>query len=260
MHKISPKCTFIGQKSVFVETTRSTNDLAKEILREQDDVNGLVIRANYQVSGRGREQNFWFGDASKNLYVSTIVQPLNLAIKDIANLNFACALAVCDTLDKYLPSATSYVKWPNDIMVNDRKIAGMLIENQLGSQKLKSSVFGLGLNVNQDEFPIGLIHATSILQQKGEPVRMEEILETLCEMLENRINQLQQMQYQLLHAQYNHRLYKRGEHVSFKHDGSAAMGTIVEVGNEGQLIMDVNGQVKSFIQGEVKLDVYGSGN
>jgi BirA family transcriptional regulator, biotin operon repressor / biotin---[acetyl-CoA-carboxylase] ligase len=257
LHKISPSTSFIGQKHLFTKTVGSTNELAKQLNKEKGVENGFLLWSDYQSNGRGRNGKTWLGEAGLNIYASFVLKPFRLETPNLPYLNFACTLAVFDVLNHYLQKQAVQIKWPNDLIVNDKKIAGILIENQLGPKYVSSVVFGLGINVNQSRFPIGLEHATSLTQQKGIVFRKEDILERLCEYLETRFEQLESMQYELLYAQYNHLVYRRGQEIQFTHDRDTHLGILNGISRAGELIIKTKDKEEHFLQGEIKLDVYG---
>jgi BirA family transcriptional regulator, biotin operon repressor / biotin---[acetyl-CoA-carboxylase] ligase len=260
LHKISPSTSFIGQNQLFIEMVGSTNDMAKTLNREVEVENGFLLWSDFQKNGRGRNSNSWLGDPGKNIYASFILKPYKLEIKNLAYLNFACTLAVHDTLTGALPNEEIKIKWPNDLIVNGKKVAGILIENQLGPKLVSSSVFGVGINVNQGSFPTDLENVSSLAKQKGSDFRREDVLERLCEHLEVRINQLTHMLYDLLEAQYNHLLYKKDEEIQFRVEGQEYLGILKGITKRGEIVIKTEDREQVFLQGEVKLEVYGTSN
>lgn len=257
MHKISPSSAFIGQNRVFIETVSSTNEIAKEINRENDLDNGFLIWSAYQQAGRGRDDRTWFGDAGKNLLASFVLKPFQLRSDHLPMLNFACTLAALETVQTFLPQSEVKIKWPNDIMANDKKIAGILIENQINAGMVTSCIFGIGINVNQPTFPNSLPHATSILKQTGTEIRIEDVLEHICHRLEERMDQLQQMNYTLLHSQVNHLLYGKNQEVEFSQGTARSKGVIEGISTNGELEIRQGETIYRHLQGDIKLNVYG---
>jgi len=257
LHKISPASSFIGRNHLFLESVDSTNDFAKSLISENIADHGFLVYASTQNLGKGRNGNKWEGDAGKNLYASFVLKPFNLSISDLPFLNFACSLAAYDTVAHYMPHNNVWIKWPNDIIVQNKKVAGILMENTLGSSVVNSAVFGLGININQDRFSSELAHASSFVKQLGQDIRIGDVIEILCLKLEDRINQLQNMQYDLLHAQYNQVLYKKGETVDFAHEGDTFSGIINGVNRTGEIEINSTSGIHKYSQGDIKLEVYG---
>lgn len=134
-----------------------------------------VILASFQTKGKGQYQNEWISERDKNLLLSIFIQP-EISIDQQFNLSRISALALRDTVYYFLKKRVS-IKWPNDIYVEDKKIAGILIENSLGQQKIERSIIGIGLNVNQDSFSTP--NATSFLNESNKEWDLTRVLEYL---------------------------------------------------------------------------------
>ena len=142
---------------VWLDSIDSTNS---EALRRLESLpSGTVLAAREQTSGRGQRGNTWFSEAGKNLTFSVVLKSLDLPAAEVFSLNCLCSVAVSDFLDSF--GVASLVKWPNDIYAGGRKICGMLLENGLSEGSVSFSVMGIGINVNQTEFP-NLANATSM--------------------------------------------------------------------------------------------------
>ncbi|MFT7154174.1 MAG: BirA family biotin operon repressor/biotin-[acetyl-CoA-carboxylase] ligase, partial [Alteromonas macleodii] len=122
---------FIGSVCIRLERVDSSNNYARELIRDKMPIEGTVIVANEQTSGRGQRANTWFSEPKSNLTCSYILRPVFLAAKNQFVLSAAVALAVFETVYQFIPNNTLRIKWPNDILVGDKKIAGILIENTL---------------------------------------------------------------------------------------------------------------------------------
>src|SRR6476646_7284659 len=134
------------------DATPSTNDFLKEMAASQEVENFTVVTAETQTRGRGQMGATWTSEPGKNLIMSILIKGLDGAA-GIFNLNVAIALAVLEALDKHdIPELS--VKWPNDIMAGNKKVAGILIENTIKNDGRICSVVGIGLNVNQTDFTL----------------------------------------------------------------------------------------------------------
>lgn len=142
----------IGRVLIHFSSIDSTNDYATDLLAKSEPIEGTVISTDFQSTGRGQGANKWQSQAEKNLLLSVILRPKNLAVKNSFSLNLLGALSVASLIKKKYPDLRPLIKWPNDILVKDRKIAGILIRNQIQSKKIVSSVCGFGINVNQLDF------------------------------------------------------------------------------------------------------------
>ena len=143
---------FVGQKTVKLKEIDSTNNYLKNLLSNYEPVaEGTVIMADYQFAGRGQHENKWQSKAGENLTFSIYLKPNFLHPNLQFYLNKSISLGVSDCITQLIQE-DCYIKWPNDIFVNNSKIGGILIENTLRGNLLKDSVIGIGLNINQKHF------------------------------------------------------------------------------------------------------------
>ena len=177
-------------KTLWLETVDSTNSEALRRLPELAD--GTVLAAREQTAGRGQRGNTWFTEPGKNLTFSIVLkygpgglEPL--AAADAMSLNYLISVAVVGFLQSYGIWCT--VKWPNDVYVGSNKICGILIENTLAGDRLAASVIGVGLNINQREFP-QLANATSLTRCVGGEHKLEKCLEKVLGLFEYRLPDL----------------------------------------------------------------------
>src|ERR1043165_9220886 len=145
---------FIGQNKVFLPETHSTNSYAIELLKNVNAIEGTVVYTHKQTQGKGQRGNSWIAEPQRNTTLSLILRPVFLNSKNTFYLSKITALALHDLLTEILDVGQFdiKIKWPNDILVNSKKIAGVLIENSILNEHLQWSVIGIGINVNQDNF------------------------------------------------------------------------------------------------------------
>lgn len=144
---------------------------------------GSLIVAEIQTAGRGQHHKKWEGKPGENLTFSLIFQP-NTAER-LTILTFACAYAVYDIAQKYAQDKIVQLKWPNDVLINDKKVAGVLTETVFNGNKLERVVVGIGLNVNQLNFEDELEHnATSLAHHTEEKLVREKMLAEILSRLE----------------------------------------------------------------------------
>ena len=129
----------------------STNDFLKDLSRSQITENFTTVIAKNQTNGKGQMGSTWNSEASKNLIMSVLIKDVLEDISQIFDLNVATALSVIQVLEEYNVPKLS-IKWPNDIMSDNKKMCGILIENSFKSDNKIESVVGIGLNVNQKSF------------------------------------------------------------------------------------------------------------
>ncbi len=144
-----------------LQNTKSTNDEALNLLSKTRPIEGTAFLAAYQSSGRGQFGSNWISDPDKNVLCSIIVYPEFLDASQSFNLLMQISLAVVDTVSLYLPENEIYIKWPNDIYFNNKKIGGILLQTAIRGKLLEYAVCGIGLNIQQESFPPNCPQAAS---------------------------------------------------------------------------------------------------
>jgi len=245
---------FIGKVYHHFDELPSTNDYARELLAKSKPPEGTVVRAAGQSAGRGQYGSRWLSTPGQNLLLSIILYPVWLEAGEQFRLSEAVALAVLDTVN-YLPAFArtaagkrqTTVKWPNDIYLNDHKTAGILIQNTLSGASLQSSVVGIGLNVNQREFPPEAPKATSLCLASGEAFDLDAVAESLFTCVEQRYLQLKSGNTAALRTEYLQNLYGLRENRRFvRADGSRFDGEIQDVAEDGRLVIRTNAGQEMF--------------
>ncbi len=150
---------------LWLEEVDSTNNYLKEWLQREPLEEGTTVVADYQVRGRGQRGNGWSSDKGKNLLFSLLLRPKGVRANEQFILSCIASLAVKRVLDCFTDDIC--IKWPNDIYWKEKKIAGMLIENDLLGREITHSVVGIGINVNQRGFPADLPNPVSLCQITG---------------------------------------------------------------------------------------------
>lgn len=164
--------------------TESTNAALKEVITNSAPVEGFALRAGFQSKGKGQAGAIWESQANRNILVSILLRPTWLPIAEQANLNYAVALAVKQTVESFVEPAGVLVKWPNDIYAFGKKLAGILIENGIGRGNcLEYSIAGIGLNVLQTRFETP--KADSIINLSPDPITLQKVLELLYKNIES---------------------------------------------------------------------------
>lgn len=234
---------FIGQNKVFLPETDSTNSYATTLLKNVNCMEGTVVYTNNQTKGKGQRGNSWMADSSMNITLSVILKPTFLPSKKSFYLSKITALAIHDVLTEILNSSQNdiKIKWPNDILVNSKKIAGVLIENSVTDEYLNWSVIGIGLNVNQTQFR-ELTTATSLKSITHKEASVEGVAEKLYIYLEKWYLKLKQNKFAEINEAYLKDLLGINEVMKFKHNNVLFRGTIKGVSEQGllQILMENN--------------------
>ena len=247
MFKIPVSTLFLGKNLVYLPECASTNSYASDLTSNNNTAEGTVVITSRQIQGRGQRGNTWEADDGANLTFSMVLYPVFLSPESQFTLSKAMSLGVADTLIELgIPDAL--VKWPNDIMVIDRKVCGILIESQVRGLTLSKSVVGIGLNVNQVLFKAP--NATSLALATGRKHDLNALLEKLLASLERRYLQLKNNAARLS-DDYIKLLYWRNQPHLFESKGSAFEGTIEDVDEAGRLRVSSSQRVSSFAAKEI---------
>jgi len=234
----------MGHSLIFMPECHSTNDEASRLLDSNTQVmEGTVVITNAQTSGRGQRGSTWVSEPGKNLTFSLLIKPTFLAVLDQFYLNMTFSLGLADYLNNALTSDIR-IKWPNDIIVNDKKVCGILIENHVQGQNIQHSIVGIGLNVNQTNFSVP--HATSMKLQKDHEFALENVLPELLSFLETRYLQLRSGNLEELINDYLTIFYWKGERHMFKKADEIFEGEITGIDPFGKLKINVDGTTEYF--------------
>jgi BirA family biotin operon repressor/biotin-[acetyl-CoA-carboxylase] ligase len=235
---------------ISVETCDSTNNLAKNLRLKGEIGNRSVIMAGFQGSGRGQGKNIWHSEPGQNMLCSFYLKT-NLEVERHFFLNIIVSLAISDLLKDY--KIESRIKWPNDIYVDNKKIAGILIENSLLDKHIVDSIIGIGLNVNQVLFPGWLPNPVSMVNLLNSPVKIDEVISKLTCLIDKYQYKLNDNAAEDLFHQYVQLLYKRNVWSLFESNGRAFNGQIHGIMPDGRLLVESEGgQMEHFLFGELK--------
>jgi len=225
---------FVGQNKITLKTTDSTNNYAAKLVKMSFVPDGTVIMAHNQTEGRGQRQKIWESPPGENLLCSYVLKPDSLNASEAFLMSMTASLAAQETIAQLSDLSSVHIKWPNDIMLNDKKIGGILIENYIVKGLVKYAVVGIGLNVNQNSLPYS--HATSLVSETNRITDLDEILSTLSSFLEKWYLILQsRSQIAKISQRYNTYLWNQNKQLKVKFQGEQITGFIKGVSTEGKL-------------------------
>ncbi|MBQ6086565.1 MAG: biotin--[Bacteroidales bacterium] len=241
---------------LWLDRVDSTND---EAVRRMETLDNLsVIAAVEQFSGRGRRGNSWHSAPGDNLTFSIVLKGNGGSLEGLSpSRQFAIsrlsALTICDFLSE--EGVDARIKWPNDIYIGNRKVCGMLIENSVSAGALTRSVIGIGLNLNEKDFPPYLVNPTSLTIQNGREYALEPVLERICGFFLSRLPMLgSEDGLTILEKEYHSRLYRLGEWKEYRNLASSETfeGRIDGVTDKGYLkVTTREGLRKEFALNEI---------
>ena len=238
-----------ASKIIKVNATRSTNDKVKMLIKSKKILSGDLIVAKYQYGGRGQLMNNWYSSYGKNLLCSMFYMPLDINADRTFIINQAVSLAVLNTIKKF-NNEKCLIKWPNDILSVNKKIAGILVENSLNSGKVNHSIIGVGINVNQVFFK-SLPNATSIKKISNKNIIVERLLNELIENYKYYFTKINDVKY--INDEYNQNIFgKKG--CRFILNGKEYIGKIISISNTGIIKLNTDsGEIGNYDSREVKL-------
>jgi BirA family biotin operon repressor/biotin-[acetyl-CoA-carboxylase] ligase len=241
LYKIPASTLFVGKNLVFVPDCHSTNSFAMDLGQRASAADGTVVITDNQYSGRGQRGNLWVSEPGKNLTFSVLLKP-----KVRPNQQFVLTKVVALAVADYVITKTTSVKikWPNDIVVNEKKICGILIESSLSGAVVQFVIAGAGLNINQTVFQNP--RATSLKLETGKEFNLNTELHELLQAVEVRYLQLREGNIAKLQHDYLQRLYRLGEQHEFKTGSEFVKGSIESVDEQGRLVIKTASKTQAF--------------
>lgn len=240
MLKLHPKTLFVGQNRVFLPNCHSTNDIASQQIERGDNYDGLLVYTDFQSAGRGQRGTVWQAEPGQNVMMSVVLNTSYVPVNKQFDLSVAAALGVYSGLDSLGVQDLS-VKWPNDLYLQDKKLGGILIESSIREGKLKSSIIGIGLNVNQrDHLPERAVS----LALAGYNYSRDEVICALCEGIEKYVLLLKKGQD--LRQEYYRVMLGYQKERTFASEGITFQGVIVGIGESGELLVTSDHSKKKF--------------
>jgi BirA family biotin operon repressor/biotin-[acetyl-CoA-carboxylase] ligase len=242
----------IGSKIKYLDSLPSTNTYAAQLLKSEKPQEGLIIHAGFQSGGRGQSGNSWESEAGKNLLISIILYPTTINPEDQFIISMAISLGICDYIDQ--KTAGSKIKWPNDIYVNDDKIAGILIENSIMAGGIENCIAGIGLNINQMHFQSNAPNPVSLSQITGKEYDLSAEIMKLSSFLDKRYKQIIAEDNKNIVNGYMARLFRLNEWHRYSDSSDEFEGRIISVREDGKISIEksISGIVTEYLFKEVE--------
>ena len=234
-----------GRKIEYFTITNSTNEDVWESLDEIDE--GFLVITDQQTKGRGRRGNSWLSEPGESLTFSFLIKP-QLSLEKIGLLSLITGVAVAEGISQF-SQLDCKLKWPNDIILNDKKVGGILAE----SKQIEGEtyvVMGVGINVNEQDFPSELSGiATSLRLEKESPIQREPLLAFILNSFELMYNRKDSEWIKAWNSHCGH----LNSDVKFHHENKTIQGTFIKIDTMGQAIININGITTNFSSGIVEL-------
>ena len=236
-------------KTIYFDLINSTNTYLKENYESLDNL--TIVRAEHQTNGKGRLGRTW-QDGDDLLF--------SILIKEKIDIPTDYSLLIAASLLKSLKQYNPMVKWPNDIMINDKKVSGILLE-AITKEKIECVIIGVGINVNTNTFAEELKNkATSLYQVSGEVIDKEKLFNLVTTTFINDYNDYVNENSNYIELIKEH-FYLQDKIVSFNYQGKEQKGKVIGLSNKGEIIIDTSKQILNISTGEITLDsVYKKGD
>jgi BirA family biotin operon repressor/biotin-[acetyl-CoA-carboxylase] ligase len=244
--------TIFGRRIISFKSIKSTMDYAKS-LAERDEPEGTVVIADYQSKGRGRFGRVWMSEPGKNILMSIIIRP-SIPLEKFGLISFLSAVSVAEAIEK-IADVKVNTKWPNDLLINGRKVSGILMEASITADKGDFVILGIGVNVNQEEFPKEIKnYATSLLIETGKYYDRVVLLQEILRSLEsNYLKVNQTYDFTEIMKKWKEKCSMLGKEITLIHAGKTINGTAVDVDSKGFLKLKVGESTISLSSGEVTI-------
>ena len=235
-----------------LSATDSTNDYLKQLHKEKVLKDYTVVTTLLQRNGKGQMGTQWSSESGKNLTFSVLVKNVLVAQNTIFDFNVAVAVSILQILQSLeVPNLT--IKWPNDILAENKKVGGILIENSLKADGSIDSITGIGLNVNQEDFA-GLPLASSLKNVTNKNFDLDELLLQLVHQLQRNLSELSSEKVVFWNV-YSTHLFKINTPMPFEDElKHRFMGIIKSVTSDGKLaVMLEDDSIRYFGLKELKM-------
>ena len=218
----------------------STNDYLRKLILEKKPTTPTVVVSQYQKKGKGQRGQVWTSQAGKNLMFSLYMPNFTLPTKEVFSINKIVSVCLLHWLSSFkIPNIC--VKWPNDILSGDSKLAGILVESNVLQSTANSIIIGVGLNVNQVEFQ-NLPNATSMQLLTGKSYDIDALLFSLT----TRLIECLTPPLKYCNDDYHKYLYGLGQSRLFLKDNKTFEGIIQSVNSEGKLVLETTAGMQVF--------------
>jgi len=249
-------------KIIKIDSTTSTNSELKKLCSEQSLPSFSALVTQKQTAGRGQAGNSWESEPYKNLTFSVALFPENLPVKQSFFISRIFSLAVKETLDKYIEHVS--IKWPNDIYYRDKKLCGMLIENeleiglsQITGANISSSIIGIGLNVNQEKFISDAPNPVSLYQITNKIYDLDELLDSILQIAAEKYQQFLTGNINEIRSAYQNALYQKSDFYTYEDKNGTFQAKINGIEDDGTLILETkNKEIRRYQFKEVRLNLY----
>lgn len=228
---------------IHLEEVTSTSLYLKNLSNVKAVANGCAVYTDFQTAGRGQKGNSWESARGENLMFSTVLNPVGLKADSPFIVSQIISLAIKDVLEKYTTDIS--IKWPNDIYWKEKKITGILIENEIMGDEVNKIIIGVGINLNQDTFRSDAPNPVSLKQITGNLYNIKDVLGQVLERLTFYYDKIQSPE--ILKAQYKQSLFRKDGFHLFADERTTFPAQIYDIEDSGLLVLKLeSGETRKF--------------
>jgi len=227
----------IGRNIIELDSVDSTNKYGVGLLKNTNIEEGTVIFARSQYSGTGLNGNKWESESNKNITISIVLYPKFLKAEKHFYLNKIISVAIYNFVNDFVKKGRTSIKWPNDVYIDSKKVAGILIKNGIKGDSVEYSIVGIGVNLNQVEFRSNAPNPISIKNATHKDYDIKESINKLCLNIEEKYIQLKNDETESLDNEYLNSLlyYQKFNH--YEYNGNIIEAKITGINKYGKLIL-----------------------
>jgi len=251
LNKYQAPTRFVGKITKYHETCASTNSLGFQEALEYQLPDGFAWIAGHQTAGKGQRGNQWLAQPHENLLVSYLLKPTGQQANHQFYLSKAISIGILEGLQKWakntiLEELPLKIKWPNDLYLEEQKIAGILIENNFQSGKWNFSIVGIGININQMDFDN--LRASSLKKWTKSPssIDIRDIFNAISMEIENHYQHFLSNHFELIDQVYHQHLFRFQSKALFEDITGVFSGEIIQVNPNGHLVLQKSNEIKEY--------------
>lgn len=251
MNKYQAPTRFVGKNTKYQETCASTNSLGFQEALEYQLPEGFAWIAGHQTEGKGQRGNKWLAEPNENLLVSYLLKPQNQLAMNQFYLSKAIAIGILEGLQKWakntlLEKLPLKIKWPNDLYLEEKKIAGILIENNFQAGQWNFSIVGIGININQTKFDN--LRASSLKKWTKSPASIDirDIFNAISIEIENFYQHFLSNHFELIDEVYHQNLFRMQSTALFEDETGVFSAKIVRVNSNGHIVLENLSEIKVY--------------
>jgi BirA family transcriptional regulator, biotin operon repressor / biotin---[acetyl-CoA-carboxylase] ligase len=249
--KLGLKTNILGKEIVYFDETTSTNDVAFD-LALGDAIDGTLVIADSQTKGKGRLDRKWFSPKGTSILASLILRP-NMPLSHSGNIIMITTISIVQAI-RHITNLNAMIKWPNDVIVNDRKVSGILVESKIERNSAKFFVVGFGVNVNvpKDGFPEEILEtATSLSIESKHEVSRIQLLQEILYQLELRYTKLTNDSTDFL-QEWKSLSMTIGQRVKIERPNEIFFAGALDIDKNGALIIQLDsGEIQSIMNDDL---------